>query len=132
MPMSNVEVLRAACCVAGADGHIAEREMAWLTKLAEKAGVGGVSLQAMINRACSDRDYAKDQFRFLHTDPKEAMRVLLSVAVADGSLAVREREVLAVIAGKLGLDEAGFEKCIKAAESHLTKRSGGQAKNGSQ
>ncbi|MCE9588896.1 MAG: TerB family tellurite resistance protein [Planctomycetes bacterium] len=121
-PMAKVEVLRAACCVAGADGDISEQEMVWLKKLAGEVGVGDVSLQAMISRARSDKDYARDQFRFLHNDPREAMRVLLSVAVSDAVLNDREREVLWALAQKLGVDAPTFEKYIATADAFIAKK----------
>lgn len=122
MSMLKVEVLRAACCVAGVDGTISPQEMAWLTKLAHAVGVGEVSLKAMMERARTDSNYAADQFRFLQKDTRETMRVLLGVAVADGKLADREREVLAQLSKKLGVGDADLEKYIAVAESHIARR----------
>ena len=42
--MFKVELLRAACCVAGIDGEIDEAEFAVLKKLADDVGVGDASL----------------------------------------------------------------------------------------
>ena len=39
-PMQEVEVLRAACCVAGIDGEVTENELVMINELAAKAGVG--------------------------------------------------------------------------------------------
>ena len=37
-PMQEVEVLRAACCVAGIDGEVTENELVMINQLAAKAG----------------------------------------------------------------------------------------------
>ena len=63
--LDKVEVLRAACCMAGLDGTIGEKELAILQKLATEAGVGGASLKAMMDRAKADPNYYEQQFRFV-------------------------------------------------------------------
>lgn len=114
-----VQVLRAACCVAGLDGNISPNELAILQKLAAEAGVGQASLNAMMNRAKSDPNYFQDQFNFLRGNPDEAMKTLLRVAVADGNLHPNERVVLQHLASKLGINEERLAAYLAVAEKRV-------------
>jgi len=122
MPMTSVEVLRAACCVAGLDGEFDEREVALLRRLAEKAGVGAVSLKAMMDRAASDPNFYQEQFHYISADPRSAMTQIIAVAVADGHLAPDERIILHHFAERLALDERSFDKLLRAAENYTQRR----------
>jgi len=55
--MRQVELLRAACCVAGVDGHASDAEQLILQRLADEAGVGAASLSAMIELAETDEQF---------------------------------------------------------------------------
>jgi len=115
--MIKVEVLRAACCVAGADGEISDAERNLLDRLAKETGVGFASMEAMVSRACTDQNFCNEQFRVLKADPKEAMAILLEVAMADGSIDDREADILKVLAEKLGVPSNIFDALMqKAAE----------------
>jgi tellurite resistance protein len=120
--MAQVEVLRAACCLAASDGTIAEREMALLRKIAEQPGVGAASLNAMIERAKSDPGYFQKQFEVMKADPEPAMLTLFGVAICDGELSDDERVVLRYFADKLELSEARFEKLLASAVELLRRR----------
>ncbi len=124
--LSKVEILRAACCVAGLDGTISENELVILQHLATDAGVGAASFKAMRDRATSDPNYYEQQFRFLRGDPEESMKTMLRVAVADGELHPNERIVLQAFATKLGVSDERFGQMIAAAEKAVT-RGGTQA-----
>lgn len=121
--LNKVEVLRAACCIAGLDGKIGDQEMAILQKLATEAGVGTASFKAMRDRAASDPNYYEQQFRFLRGDPDESMKIMLNVAVSDGELHPNERVVLQSFATKLGLSEERYHKLLAAAESIVARGS---------
>ena len=118
MPMRNVEVLRAACCVAGIDGDVCAREHPLLERLAHEAGVGGASLAAMIDRAREDHSFFETQFDIFKTDPETTMKTLFRVAIADGVLARSERVVLQHFAKKLGMTEDRYAQLLAAAEKH--------------
>ena len=75
--LHKVELLRAACCMAGLDGTIGDAELAIIQKLATDAGVGAASLKAMMDRAKSDPSYYEQQFRFLRGDANDDGRVNL-------------------------------------------------------
>ena len=62
-PTQRVEILRACCCIAGADGETTPDELAQIKQLAEAEGVGEASLNAMIERAEKDPDFFKQQFK---------------------------------------------------------------------
>ena len=119
----DVEILRAACCIAGLDGEICDRERPLLDRLAEKAGVGSASFQAMIDRAESDQSFYEEQFHVVKMDAEETMKILFAVAVADGVLLRAERIILQHFADKLGLPEHRFDELLLAAERHATAES---------
>ncbi len=130
--MSNVAVLRAACCVAGLDRKVCERELPMLRRIAEYAGVGHASLQAMIHRAETDHDFYEEQFHLILTHPEATITALFSVACADGQLHEAERVILRFFADKLGLDEKRFEAILSAAQAkvaHEKKSPREEAKN---
>lgn len=118
MPMKKVEILRAACCVAGSDRNVCEREHPLLQRLAHEAGVGAMSLRAMIDRASTDAEFHKAQFDIVRSEPDETMKTLFHVAIADGVLKDAEREVLRHFAEKLGMPEPRFAALLAAAEKH--------------
>lgn len=118
MGMKEVEVLRAACCLAGIDGEICQREHPLLARLARAAGVGQASMDAMVERALGDASFFQEQFNILKADAEETMKTLFRIAIADGVLARSERVVLQHFAGKLDMSEARYEELLTAAEKH--------------
>ncbi len=113
-PMQRVDLLKAACCVAGADGQ-ADSESDIVAKLAGDIGVGKASLDAMMARAARDPDFYKEQFRILKEEPAQCMGTLLQVALADGVLSDKETEVLRNLSGQLGIAEPVFEELVVEA-----------------
>jgi len=120
--MKSVEVLRAACCVAGLDKQITDRERAYLLQIAAHAGVGQVSLNAMIDRAVRDPAFFQEQFRIIRADSEQTMRVLFGVACADHELTMDERIVLHHFAQVLGMDDKRFNELLVAAERNVGKK----------
>lgn len=116
-PIQKVEVLRAACCVAGADGVTDDAEMKTLLQLAEDVGVGQASLQAMISRAESDPEFCNEQFRFLKDRPSECLAILLQVATANSEISEVEEKVLARLASNLGVNQDIFDQLVEKAKS---------------
>lgn len=113
--MIKVEILRAACCVAGANGESSEAEQQMLDRLAKECGVGQASLEAMVSRACSDQNFCNEQFRVLKADPKEAIATLLEVAMADGIIEESEAQILKVLATRLEVAEPVFDALLLKA-----------------
>jgi len=120
--MVQVEVLRAACCVVGADGNSTEAERELLNRLAKQTGVGFASLEAMISRACKDDNFCNEQFRVLKAEPKDAMSVLLEVAMADGVIDEKETAILKVFAEKLSVPADVFELLMQRANEIASGR----------
>ncbi len=120
--MRKVEVLRAACCVAGVDGDTSDAEKRILMVLAEEVGVGEASLTAMIERANSDQAFYKEMFRVLKGDPGETMRLLFSIAVADNRFRSSEREVLRRLGRRLGIEQEAFDKWLKESIEYVQQR----------
>lgn len=114
--LDQVEVLRAACCIASIDGEITADEEAVLRQLAEKVGVGQMSLKAMMDRAKRDPNFFQQQFEILHADPDVAMKALFRVAICDGDMNPNERIMMQFFAGRLGVDDARFNQLLAAAE----------------
>ncbi len=113
MSMKEVELLRAACCIAGLDGEVTDSEREAIESLADRAGVGAASMNAMIDLARTDESFYEEQFEMLLTDPEEAIRTLSGVAAADGGVSTDERVILRHFADKLGLDGARAEEIIE-------------------
>jgi tellurite resistance protein len=115
MPQEKVEILRASCCVAGADQNTSGAEKQLLEKLAGKIGVGAASLNAMIERSETDPEFHKCQFDILKTEPTKTMAILIEVAVADGTISDSETGVLTNLGANLGVDAAIVNQLIAAA-----------------
>ncbi|MEX2671624.1 MAG: hypothetical protein WD294_05885 [Phycisphaeraceae bacterium] len=119
MPRSQVELLRAACCVAGLDRAVDEKERVLLEALAEEAGVGRASLEAMINRAESDSNFYHEMFETLHRDPEGAMKAMFAVAVANDDITLEQRVILQHFADKLGVSRERCDELLHAAEKQV-------------
>ena len=119
--MKKVEVLRAACCVAGADGQTGDAERRILELLANEVGVGEASLSAMISRAEGDPEFWREQFRVLKFDPAETMQLLMSVALVDGELTDSESAVLKRLASQLEIPSDTFARLETSAVQYLKK-----------
>ncbi len=128
MSMSEVEILHAACCIAGLDGRITPRERSMVQVLAERAGVGAASLQAMLDYARKTPNYYERVLERVRTDPEETMRALLWVAISDGSISDDERVVLQFFADKVGMSHERFDSLLGAAERTLRKENDGATK----
>ena len=107
-PMQKVEVLRAACCVAGIEGNIQECELPLLQKFAKEVGVGRASLDAMMARAKSDPNFHEEQFQILKSEPQKCMAAVLQVAMCDGEVTEAETQVLKALSQKLNVSDEVF------------------------
>ena len=122
MSMSQVEVLRAACCVAGLDKQITDAEREWIDKLAEIAGVGEASLNAMLQRATEDHGFYQEQFRHLSAEADSSIKMLFLVAMADHDLSLNERVVLQHFADVLGMTQERFDQIYRSAEKQIAEK----------
>lgn len=108
--MTRVELLRAACCVAGADGEAGAVERLVLERLARDAGLNEATMEELIKRAESDTEFYATQFRKVTTDPYATMEFLFAVALADCELKTSELGVLYKMAHRLGVSDEEFAK----------------------
>lgn len=120
-PTQRIDLLRAACCVANADGNAGEPEMAIVRKLIKEVGVGRASVEAMMDRAKTDPAFCEDQFRILKSDPSDAMMFLLQIAMADGVLSEEEVRVLQSLANNLEIPDEVFDKLIAQVKEALNQ-----------
>ena len=111
-PMQKVDLLRAACCIAGIDGDLEGPERDIINRLASDVGVGKASLDAMIARGKRDPEFHKEQFRVLKADPQHSMAVLLEVALADGRVSDRESVVLESLSQRLEVPPDVFQQLM--------------------
>ena len=114
--MEQVAVLRAACCIAAADGEITPGERSALEKLARKAGVGTASREAMIEQALTSPDFLKSQFQVLVKDPDRAIKVLVIVASLDGAIGEAEQMLISTFAERLSVDRDRLDQFMRAGE----------------
>lgn len=112
--MEQVELLRAACCVAGADGEITQPERQFLERIASKAGVGGASLAAMIECAEQDENFYKAQFRVVAAESQKTMEFLFKVAAKDRRFSRSEARMLKRLSKPLGVSETDFDSWLKS------------------
>ncbi|MHC4876169.1 MAG: TerB family tellurite resistance protein [Planctomycetota bacterium] len=120
--MHEVELLRAACCVAGADGETSPDERQFLERVASRAGVGGASLDAMIECAEQDEEFYKAQFRVVAAEPQRTMDFLFKVAAKDGRLSRSEARMLKRLSQPLGVSATSFDKWLKSRIEKATSR----------
>lgn len=111
-PMQKVEVLRAACCVAGIDKVVEDNELHLLAKMAKEVGVGKASLAAMVQRATSDPNFHQEQFRILKENPQECLAAVLEVALADGGVSEDETQILRSLSENLEVPSDVFEQLV--------------------
>lgn len=128
MSMTKTEVLRAACCVAGLDGKVCERERVMLERLATHAGAGMASLNAMIHRAESDPNFYEEIFDALAHDAQWTIKVLLCLAAANEDVSLEQRVVMGIFAKRLGMDEAHYDALVDEVEQQVAHRIASKAK----
>ena len=121
--MQQVDLLRAACCVAGADGETTEAERKALEKLADRAGIGAASLGAMIDCAETDERFLESQFRVAVKSPRKTMDLLFKMAIIDGSLRRDEAVVMKRLAKMIDVTSEQFDAWLKQSIDRAKKKS---------
>ncbi|MFA9477423.1 hypothetical protein ACERK3_03845 [Phycisphaerales bacterium AB-hyl4] len=116
MPRSQVELLRAACCIAGLDREICEKERPLLEALAHEAGVGRASLEAMLSRAKNDPNFYREMFLVLQKDAEAALKLMFDVAAANQEITLEQRVILQHFADQLGVPRERCDELLAAAE----------------
>lgn len=123
--IENLELLKAVLAIAAADGKVHGNEMAILKALAQRAGIGAVSLNAMIDQAKTNRAAYDRLFARAVSDPERAMRLLVAAANIDGNISEEEREILVDISTVLGVSTDRFASIFQSgmAASNKVRRS---------
>lgn len=116
-PMQKVEILRAACCVAGIDGNVDDNELTLIAKMAREVGVGKASLAAMVQRASTDPEFHKSQFQILNENPQQCLATVLRVALADGKVTDDESQVLRSLSENLKVPGEVFDELIQTLKN---------------
>jgi tellurite resistance protein len=112
--MEDVELLKAAMSLAIADGQVTRGEWGIIERLAARAGVGRVSLDAMLARAESDPTAKDELFTSVRAKGPRALKLLVATARLDGEISPEERELLVEIAGRLDITGAQFDEVYSA------------------
>ncbi len=115
--LAEIELLRAACCVAGLDGNVAPAELAILSRLAERAGVSRGSFEEMLRHAQADPTFHRQQFTLVRREPEGTVRQLLQIAGAEGGVSDDEARVIAGFGERLGLSAEACSALIAAARA---------------
>jgi tellurite resistance protein len=121
MGINDLEILKAACCIAAADGEITEAEREAVQVLADRAGVGRASLAAMQQMAIDDPDFFEHYLGMLKEDADQAFKTLLRVAVVDQRFGTNERVLVQYFAGKMDLTPERTNQLLDAAEREAAK-----------
>lgn len=120
--MQQVDLLRAACCVAGADGETTAPERRVLEKLADRIGIGAASLNAMIECAETDERFLETQFRVAVKSPQRTLEILFRMAIIDGRLRREEAAILKKLAKKIGVASSQFDEWLKQSINRAKKK----------
>ncbi len=118
--MENAELLRAAIAMAVADGKVSRSEMGVVEGLAQRAGVGAVTIEAMFDAASRDETFGDNLLIRSKDRAVKAVELLVGLARIDGEISNEERELIVRIAGSLNVvgDEFrdAYEAGIKRAD----------------
>ncbi len=119
------ELLKAALAMAVVDGKISGHEKSLLKALAQRAGVGAVSLAAMIEQAQENPASHDELFGRAVKDSERAMQLLVAAAHIDGHISEQERSLLVDISFVLGVSAERFNSIFQAglAASKRVRRS---------
>ena len=116
MPMTDAEILKAVCCLAGADSEVTVEELQFLGGLARNAGLERHSVDAVIEKAHNDQDFHQRQLDLVMRDVDGAMNTLIRVAREGGSLEGHVVLLLWRVATKLQMSPERFEDLLAAAD----------------
>ncbi len=112
--MENVELLRAAIAMAVADGKVSRSEMGVVEGLAQRAGVGAVTIEAMFDAAAKDEAFADNLLLLPKDRAIKAVELLVGLARIDGEISNEERELIVRIATSLHVIDDEFRDVYEA------------------
>ncbi len=112
--MENTELLRAAIAMAVADGKVSRSEMGVVEGLAQRAGVGAVTIEAMFDAAASDETFADNLVLLPKDRAVKAVELLVGLARIDGEISGEERELIVRIATSVDVVDDDFRRAYEA------------------
>jgi len=99
--------------LSAADGKIEELERVALAKIAYEKGIPLDRLNLMLDRA--------DEYKYLipldDSEKEQQLEDMIELALADGEFAPAERELINIVADKLGVSKPALDKLIENAMS---------------
>ena len=107
--MEQLELLRAAIALAMADGELSRSEKGVVEGLAQRVGVGKVSLKAMLDTAQANDSIADNILIGSKKRARVALELLVAQARIDGEISDEERSVLVRIAMSLSFTTDEFQ-----------------------
>ena len=122
MAKSDVDLLKAAACIAGLDGEITPHEAQAIKHLAKRAGVRDDHLETLMEKARVDDDLLNEQLSVVRADPETTLAVLYQVAAIDGVVSGDERAVVEQFGVILGLSRERIDKIFEVVEQRLAAK----------
>jgi hypothetical protein len=115
--MSDGELLKALCSLAGADSDVTLEEQQLLGLLAGHAGLDRASFNAMVAKARDDEDIHQHQVDVVMRDVTNSMNELMNVAREVGAFGDAHMTMLLWrVATMLEIDAARFEEMLATAQ----------------
>jgi len=112
--MEDLELLKAVLAVAFADGELRRSEMGVIKGLANRVGIGRVTLDAMMGDAETNPKLADDIMIRNPDKARQGLELLVAQARLDGKITAKEREVLVRIALTMNIKDEEFQKVYTA------------------
>ena len=112
--MENAELLRAAIAMAVADGKVSRSEMGVVEGLAQRAGVGAVTIEAMFDAASRDETFGDNLLIRSKDRAVKAVELLVGLARIDGEVSSEERALIVRIATSVDVVDDEFRRAYEA------------------
>jgi hypothetical protein len=114
--MADEEMLRAVCCLAGADGDLTVEELTLLGRLARHVGLERAQLNAMIDSAMKEPDFREQQAELVRHDVDRALTELIRLIDEDDALQEGHGMMLMWrVATKMDVNADHFEQLLASA-----------------
>ncbi|MHC5023017.1 MAG: hypothetical protein ACYTGG_03775 [Planctomycetota bacterium] len=114
--MNDADVLKAVCCLAGADSEVSIEELQVLDGLAGRAGIEQKRFRALIENTCRDEDFRQKQIDVAKNDAAAALRQVIGMAREDDRLGEGNFTMLLwrIATNQLDVSPDQFEKLLAA------------------
>jgi hypothetical protein len=116
--MTDAEVLKAVCCLAGADSDVTVDEIQALAGLARQIGLDTAAFNELIAEMRDDEEFRERQLDIAERDPNATVGIMIDAArrveaVDDGNTVM----LLWRVAAKLGIESDHFEALLAAGRA---------------